>query len=216
MSQLKTKIVPAILVKNKAEFQKQFAKIKKDFTYIQVDIMDGVFVKEKNDIRPDTIKSIIRGYKLEIHLMVDAPSKYAVRWAGLSNVKKIIWHYEANVDHERIMALNKFLKNKKIQTGLAIKPNTSLAKIKNLIPEFHTIQIMAIKPGGQGRKFQPSVLPKIKALRSKYKDLNIAVDGGVNDRNFLAIKKAGANIIAVGSYLQNANNLKSALAKLKI
>ncbi len=209
------RIVPAILVKNKAGFEKQFAKIKKDFKYIQIDIMDGIFVKEKNDIRPDIIKNLVRGYRLEIHLMVDAPSKYATRWAGLSNVKKIIWHYEANTDHARIKALNNLLKKKKIQTGLAIKPNTSLAKIKDLIKDFNTIQIMAIKPGAQGRNFQPKILSNIRALRHRYPNLNIAVDGGVNDKNFSAIKKAGANIIAIGSYLQKSPDMKKALAKLK-
>ncbi|PLX24588.1 hypothetical protein C0580_04795 [Candidatus Parcubacteria bacterium] len=210
-----TKIVPAILVKNKVGFQKQFDKIKKHFKYIQVDIMDGVFVKEKNDIRPDVIKNIIRGYKLEVHLMVDGPSKYAIRWSGLSNVKKIIWHYEANTDHDRILALNKLLKNKKIQTGLAINPNTSLAKIKKLIPQFNTIQIMGIKPGAQGRKFQPKVLKNISALRHHFPDINIAVDGGVNDKNISAIKKAGANIIAIGSYLQKSKDIKKTLENIK-
>jgi len=209
------KIVPAILAKNKVGFQKQLHKVKKYFKYIQIDLMDGVFVKEKNDIRPDLVKNIIRNYQVEVHLMVDAPSKYATRWAGLNNVKKIIWHYEANADYNRIMTLNKLLKSKKIKTGLAINPNTSLAKIKKLIPEFDTIQFMAIKPGAQGRKLQPKILPKIKALRAKYKKINIAVDGGVNDKNCRAIKKAGANILAVGSYLQNAKDLKIAIAKLK-
>ena len=97
---------------------------------------------------------------------------------------------------------------------MAVNPNTSLAKIKDLIPKFNTIQIMGIKPGAQGRKFQPKVLKKIKSLRQKYPKLNIAVDGGVSEQNFAAIKKAGANIIAIGSYLQKSKDTKQALKKL--
>ena len=74
---------------------------------------------------------------------------------------------------------------------------------------------MAVNPGAQGQTFQPKVLGKIKALSQKYPQLNIAVDGAINDKNIKAVKKAGANIIAVGSYLQNSDNLKSDLAKLK-
>ncbi|MCD4760772.1 hypothetical protein K8R42_02650 [bacterium] len=210
-----TKIVPAILVKNKVGFKKQFTKVKKYFKYIQIDIMDGVLVKEKNDIRPDTIKNFIRGYKIEVHLMVKGPSKYITRWIKLTNVQKIIWHYEAEKSINSIICLNKYVKANGVKTGLAINPNTSLAKIKNIIKNFDTIQIMAIKPGAQGRKFQPKVLKKIKALRKKYKNLNISVDGGVNDKNFKAIKKAGANIICIGSYLQKSKNIKEALKKLK-
>ena len=182
---------------------------------MQIDIVDGEFVKEKNSIYPVTVKDYIRGYSIEVHLMVEGVSKYAANWARLTNVKKIIWHYEANTDHDRILAINKFLKAKKIKTGLAINPNTPLYKIKDLIKHFDTIQIMAIKPGAQGRKLQPKVLTKIKALRSKYKELNIAVDGGVNEKNFPVIKKAGANIIAIGSMLQKSKDIKKTLEALK-
>ena len=44
------KIIPAVLAKNKTEFSKQWHKIAKHFSYVQIDIMDGVFVKTKNDI----------------------------------------------------------------------------------------------------------------------------------------------------------------------
>jgi ribulose-phosphate 3-epimerase len=213
MSKL-VKIVPAILVNNKAGFKKQFDRVKKDFKYIQVDIMDGILVKEKNAINPQTIKPMLRGYKIEIHLMVKDVTKYIEQWRKLKNVKKIVWHYEAEKDSEAILCLNKYLRSQKIQTGLAINPNTSLAKIKNIIPKFHTIQIMGIKPGAQGRTFQPKVLKKIKSLRKKYPKINIAVDGGVDNQNFSAIKKAGANIIAIGSYLQKSKDIKQALKKL--
>ena len=209
------RIVPAILVKNKTGFEKQFAKIRKDFKYIQIDIMDGILVKEKNTVTPQTTKTMLRGYKLEIHLMVKDVAKYIEQWRKLKNVKKIIWHYEAEKDAEAIICLNQYLKSKKIQTGLAINPDTSLAKIKDLIPKFNTIQIMGIKPGAQGRKFQAKTLKKIKSLRKKYPKINIAVDGGVNDKNFKAIKKAGANIIAIGSYLQQSKNIKQAIKNLK-
>jgi len=210
----KIKIVPAILVKNKAGFQKQFSKVKNYFSYIQIDIMDGVLVKEKNAISPQVVKSITRGYKLEVHLMVKDVASYIKSWRKLRNVSKIIWHYEAEKDTEAILCLNRYLRRQKIQTGLAINPNTSLAKIKNIIPYFHTIQIMGIQPGAQGRKFKPSVLTKIKAIHKKYPRIHISVDGGVNDKNFAAIKKAGANTIAIGSYLQRSKDIKQALKKL--
>ncbi|MBT6691049.1 hypothetical protein HOB10_01805 [Candidatus Parcubacteria bacterium] len=209
-----TKIVPAILVNNKAGFKRQFDKVKPYFKYIQIDIMDGILVKEKNSINPQIVKTMLRGYKIEVHLMVKDVSKYIEQWHKLKNVKKIIWHYEAEKDKDAILCLNKYLRSKKIQTGLAVNPNTSLAKIKDLIPKFNTIQIMGIKPGAQGRKFQPKVLKKIKSLRQKYPKLNIAVDGGVSEQNFAAIKKAGANIIAIGSYLQKSKDTKQALKKL--
>ncbi len=209
------KIIPAILASNKTQFTKQWHQVAKHFSYIQIDIMDGVFVKTKNDISPQSIKNLTRRHKLEIHLMVKDVPKYINKWLELRNIKKIIWHYEADKNINNILDINKYLKTQKIQTALSINPNTSLAKIKNIIPEFHTIQIMGVTPGKQGQKFQSKVLAKIKALHKKYSKINIAVDGGINDQNIKQIKKAGANLISIGSYLQKSSNIRQNITKLK-
>ena len=113
------------------------------------------------------------------------------------------------------MAINKYLKSKKIKTGLAINPNTSLASIKNIIPKFDTIQVMSVTPGKQGQKFQTKILDKIKALRYKYPNINIEVDGAINDKTFKTVIKSGANIVCPGSYFQKSTNIKKSLNKLK-
>jgi len=107
-----TKIIPAILAKDKKEFKKQWSHIADYFKYIQIDIMDGEFVKNKTNINPYIIKDIIKNKDLEIHLMVDSISKYITTWSKVKNVKKIIWHYEANANIEQIKKFNKFLKDK--------------------------------------------------------------------------------------------------------
>ncbi|MFA6466986.1 MAG: ribulose-phosphate 3-epimerase [Patescibacteria group bacterium] len=215
MSKKRIKIIPSILVKNKAEFTKHWKHISHYFNYAQIDIMDGQFVKSKNSITPDDIKTLTKKHQLEIHLMVKDVKKYIAIWSQLKNVQKIIWHYEADKNTQHIEALNKYLKDQEIKTGLVINPQTSLAKIKSLIPHFDTIQIMAVTPGRQGQKFQSRVLTKIKNLRQQFPKLNIEVDGAINDQTFQAIVKAGANIVCPGSYLQNSKNIKASLAKLK-
>jgi len=215
MAKKKIKIIPAILAGNKAEFIKQWKKVSPYFKSAQIDIMDGQFVKTKNSITPDSIKYLTRKHSLEIHLMVYGVSKYITRWAKLKNVKKIIWHYEANKNIKRIGAINNYLVKKKIKTGLAINPNTSLANIKNIIPLFDTIQIMGVTPGQQGQRFQAKVITKIKALRYKFPNINIEVDGGVSDKTFKTLTRAGANILSIGSYLQTSKNVRETLNKLK-
>lgn len=215
MTKKKVRIIPSLLSKNKAEFAKHFKKVAPYFNYIQVDIMDGQFVKNKNSITPDNIKYLTRQHKLEIHLMVNDVLKYIMSWIKLKNVRKIIWHYEANKNIKKIEAINNYLKGEKIKTGLAINPNTSLANIKNIIPLFDTIQIMGVAPGKQGQRFQNKTIAKIKALHYKFPKLNIEVDGGVNDKTFKTLSRAGANILSPGSYLQTSKNIKRALNKLK-
>lgn len=210
-----TKIIPAILANNISQFKSQWQKVASGFSYLQIDIMDGRLVKTRNEIKPQQIKTLTKNHKLEIHLMVKDVGKYLKTWSQLKNVQKIIWHYEACTDLVKINKFLKFLKSKKIKTGLAINPPTSLTKIYPLIKNFDTILIMGVTPGKMGQKFQTSALIKIKTLRKKYSKLNIAVDGGVNDKNFKKIKTAGANLIAIGNYLQKSKDLKTALNKLK-
>ncbi len=211
----KTQLVPGILAKNYISFKKQWSKVAPYFDYIQIDIVDGIFVPEKNNIDPQKIKKLTRQHKLEIHLIVKDVANYLSPWLKLRNVKKIVWHYEAEPEVKAIHCLNQYIKNQKIQTGLSLNPHTPLAKIKNILPEFSTIQIMSVYPGRQGQNFQKSALRKIQFLRKKYPRLNIEIDGGVNDKNLSQIKKAGANLFVLGSYLQTAKSIPLAVKKLK-
>lgn len=209
------KIVPAILAKNKTEFFKQWRKISPFFGYVQIDIIDGTFVKNKNNIKPNDIKKITAQHDLEIHLMVSDIPEYITLWEKLTNVKKIIWHYEAVRDTEAILCLNDYLKKQKIKTGLCLNPETPISAINKVAKYFDTIQVMGVAPGAQGRAFHASSINKIKALKKKYPKQKIAIDGGVDKNNFSALKKAGADIIILGHYLQKAKDTKQALKDLK-
>ncbi len=209
------KIVPSVLAKNKKTFLQEWHKVAPFFDYAQIDIMDGQFVKNKSNIKPKGIKKITAQHDLEIHLMVNDVAKYIVLWEKLNKVKKIIWHYEALPDPNSIICLTDYLKKKKIKTGLCLNPETPLSKIDKVAKYFDTIQIMGVNPGAQGKKFHTNSLIRIKKLRKKYPKTKIAIDGGVDEKNFKAFKKAGADIIILGHYLQESKNIKESLNNLK-
>ncbi|MFA6253066.1 MAG: hypothetical protein WCV69_02265 [Patescibacteria group bacterium] len=209
------KIVPSVLAKNKKIFLQEWQKVAPFFDYAQIDIMDGQFVKNKSNIKPNDIKKITIKHNLEIHLMVKDVAKYIVLWEKLNNVKKIIWHYETLPDPNSIICLNDYLKKKRIKTGLCLNPETPLSKIYPVAKYFDTIQIMGVNPGAQGKKFHANSLARIKKLKEKYPQTKIAIDGGVDEKNFKALKKAGADIIILGHYLQESKNIKKSLDNLK-
>ncbi len=197
-------IIPAVLASDLKHFKKQWQQVANLSKTIQIDIMDGVLVSTKNNIKPSAIKNLTKKHQLEIHLMVKDLATYMSTWSKLKNVKKIIWHYSAETDTQAILCLHDYLKRKKIKTGLCLDLKIKPQQINKLAPYFDTIQVMGIVAGKQGQKFQPKVINKIKALRKAYPKKNIEIDGGVNDKNFKTIIQAGANIVVLGSSLQNS------------
>ena len=58
---------------------------------------------------------------------------------------------------------------------------------------------MTVEPGFGGQKFMADQLPKVTALRKRYPDLNIEVDGGLGPGTIDEAADAGANVIVAGS-----------------
>ena len=61
----------------------------------------------------------------------------------------------------------------------------------------------------------PSELPKVKALRNKYPNLNIEVDGGLGENTIEEAAEAGANIIVAGSAVFGAQNPQAVIKMMR-
>lgn len=71
---------------------------------------------------------------------------------------------------------------------------------------FQMVLIMTVEPGFGGQKFMASELPKVAALRKKYPELNIEVDGGLGPGTIDQAADAGANVIVAGSAVFGAQD----------
>ena len=60
-----------------------------------------------------------------------------------------------------------------------------------------------------------SELPKVKALREKYPDLNIEVDGGLSEGTIDQAADAGANVIVAGSAVFGAKDSAGVIKVLR-
>ncbi len=60
-----------------------------------------------------------------------------------------------------------------------------------------------------------SELLKVTALRQKYPDLNIEVDGGLSEGTIDQAADAGANVIVAGSAVFGANSPVDVISKLR-
>ena len=170
-----------------------------DIDYLHLDIMDGIFVKNKT-WNISEIKNLINYNKpLDVHLMVSDVYKYVDEYKDL-NPEFITFHYEVDLD---IMNIINYIKKYNIKVGLSIKPNTKVDEIIPYLPYLDLILVMSVEPGEGGQKFIINSVDKIKKLKELKGDYLIEVDGGINDSTISLVKDV--DIAVIGSYITSGN-----------
>lgn len=207
------KVIPTVFAHNKKEFDLRFRKLVKISRDIQIDFMDGKFVKSKG-IRISDIPVLKRyGARFEAHLMMRNPEKYIekLKEKGFS---KIIFHVEAG-DAEKIGDVIDLIKKNKMKAWIALNPGTGIKKILPFMGRVDGILFMGVYPGKEHQKFVNSVYRKIRNFRKENSRIKIQVDGGVNLESASRLKKIGVNYVNSGSFIFEAENPGKALSELK-
>lgn len=182
---------------------------------LHFDVMDGIFVNnitfglpvlERMKNKTDIV--------LDVHLMIADPLKYVKRFAE-SGADIISFHIESDSD---TMATINAIRESGAKAALALKPATPAEEAYKYMPYLDMVLVMTVEPGFSGQKFM-DMSDKISKIR-KYADENgydvdIEVDGGINDVTAETVKKAGANVLVSGSYLFKAENMKETADRLR-
>ena len=173
--------------------------------YLHIDVMDGIFVPNISLGIP-VIKSIRKTSDLifDVHLMIDRPGRFVKEFASVG-ADIITIHAEASENLKDDLTLIKSLGKK---AGVAIKPNTRLDVVYDVLENVDMILIMSVEPGFGGQKLIPSTFEKSLALSKIIADRNIDIemDGGINLENVDQVAKAGVNVIVAGSAIFNASD----------
>lgn len=189
--------------------------------YFHIDVMDGKFVERDTSQMmleyAQTIKQI-SNIPLDVHLMVEDVKSYVEEYIALEP-NRITFHYEALKNKEEVKERIEQIKQENIKIGLAIKPNTDLEEIYEILPYIHMVLIMTVEPGKGGQKLIPKTLEKIKALKQylveHQLEIDIEADGGINQETIKEVKQAGVNIVVAGSAIINATDYKEVIQELK-
>jgi ribulose-phosphate 3-epimerase len=77
------------------------------------------------------------------------------------------------------------------------------------------VLVMTVEPGFGGQSFMPEMMPKVKALRERYPELPIEVDGGLSEKTIDVAADAGANVIVAGSAVFGAQDPAAVISHLR-
>jgi len=204
------RVIPALLTDDQQKLEAMVRVCSGFCDYAQIDIMDGEFVASKS-IGKESLSKFNSSIEYELHLMVVDPLAW-IKPACLAGAKRIIYHYEIDEDHQRII---KSIRKEGLSVGIAVNPSTTISEFENIIDKIDTVLFMSVEPGFYGASFRREVLEKIKKFKIKYPQKYIGIDGGIKLDNFKTIKNTGVDDICVGSAILKADSPKVAYKEFK-
>lgn len=195
----KITVAPSLLAADFSKLREEIQEVESyGAEYLHLDVMDGNFVPNISFGAP-VISSIRKHSNLvfDVHLMVENPDRFIKDMVD-AGADVITVHAEATKHLNRTIQLIKSYGKK---VGVALNPSTPLDVIKYDLKDIDMVLIMTVNPGFGGQAFIEGMLQKIRDLRSIDSNIDIQVDGGINDKTSKLVKEAGANILVAGSYL---------------
>ena len=183
---------------------------------VHIDVMDGMFVTNISFGLP-VIASLRKnsGMFFDVHLMIDKPERYIPRFIE-AGADLVTFHYEATEDREACLDT---IRSYGKMAGISVKPGTPIEVVYPLLDKCDLVLVMTVEPGYGGQAFMPETLEKIEKLKAEIDrrglEIDIQVDGGINEETAVLVKNAGANNLVAGSYVFKAKDRKAAIELIK-
>jgi ribulose-phosphate 3-epimerase len=211
------RICPSILNANFDDLPNEILKVARDSDLLHLDVMDNVFVPNFTFDLNRSLEIIGQSVlPVDVHLMVSEVDAKAIDYAT-ENTASITVHYEACSDPlstlQRIRSVGK-------RAGLAIKPQTPISVVEELLNEIDMILVMTVEPGFGGQSFMESMMPKVEQARKwlrdkKLSDTWIQVDGGISLSTIKRAFEAGADTFVAGSAVYKSEDPAAMIRSLR-
>ena len=201
---MELEVIPAILVKDRAELLRRIAAVSPHVKTVHIDVMDDKFVPNKT-IGPESFSDLPKDVEYEFHWMVENPQDYIVKVPG-PHIHLV--HIETVKDWP---AVDEAIKKSGGKLGIAYNPSTPNPHVLIAIERAQRVLAMTVVPGFSGQKYMQEVEEKIRELRLLRPGLDIEVDGGIGPDTAKSAAKAGANKLAASSAIFKADDKKKAI-----
>ena len=199
----KLKLSASVMCANLLNLEQDLDLLRKGgFDYLHFDMMDGHFVPMIG-LGSFFLRQITDNCPIpvEVHLMVDNPEKYISEVVD-AGANTVIFHIETQKDIYKIIHDAK--KKYNIRIGIGLSPFTQLHRVVPILKYIDLILLMAYSPGTTGQDPVYDFDDRIEELKellikNDKKNIDIAIDGGININNMQKYKSKGANLFVLGN-----------------
>ena len=166
---------------------------------------------------PGVIKALrpISKVPFDVHLMIDRPHRYLREFAD-AGADMITFHIEAEDKVEETIAAIAALG---IRPGLSVKPATPIEKVFPYLDKLFLVLVMTVEPGFGGQTFMEDMLPKVRAVKEEAArrglEIQVQVDGGINETTAPLCAAAGADICVAGTSVFRAPDAAQMIRRLQ-
>jgi ribulose-phosphate 3-epimerase len=204
------RIAPSILAADFGRLREEVTTvIDAGATVIHVDVMDGHFVPPIT-MGPNAVEALRDlGALLDVHLMIERPERQIADFAK-AGAGTITIHAEStpHIDYalEHIRAAG-------CRASLAVNPSTPLDVFREV--DVDQALCMTVNPGWGGQQFIPASVDKIRRLRALVgPDVELEVDGGIDEHTAGPCAEAGATLFVAGTSVFGTVDPGAAFRKL--
>ena len=212
----RARVAASILSADFSRLGEQVKAVEPYADMVHVDVMDAHFVPPLT-IGPVVIDSLrpVTELPIHAHLMVARPMDLfeELKAAGTDIVT---FHLEATPEPKLVI---KEAQTLDMRPGVAVNPETQVDGAFPFLDELDNVIVMTLqRTGYAGQPFQESSLAKIEALRTEIDrrglDVDVVVDGGINEETGRRCVAAGATVLAAASSMFRAGDPVEAARRL--